>query len=327
MAFILIMPLVANAAQVTNASLTLGDPRPSQVTSYAFTGSGFSGGSIQCIELKLATSANGTGTIAGLDTSSSSLGAGMSGWTVASVPGSLRATRTASALSGTQTFTWNNVTNGSSADTTYYGLFTAYSNVNCSTGPVDSAIVAFIYKNGALVTLDVQPTLTFTINSVASGQTVNGATTNTASTASAINFGTSVTSSTKGVSAHSLVASTNADNGFSVYLRQTGGFSSASHTISPSSGSNSSSSSFPAAGTEAWGYTTEDSSLGPTGAATRFTSPANGWAGMPTVDQLVMDSTTTGTQTTKVGHQLGISATTPAGSYNTTLVYTAAASY
>ena len=48
---------------------------------------------------------------------------------------------------------------------------------------------------------------------------------------------------------------------------------------------------------------------------------------MPTTNEIVGEQTTIGTDTIRVGHQLAIDAATPAGSYSTTLVYTAAGTY
>ena len=327
-----VLPFAANAATVTSGSLTLGDPRPSQTTSYTFSASGFSTGTqIRCVQLRLNTAADGSGsTPTGLTTTSSTISSNtlVSGFAVDNTSsGSLRATSaTLTAPSSSGTITWGNVTNGSAADTTYYGILTTHVLQNCSGAAVDTTVVAFIFKNGALVSLTVEPTLTFTIAAVSSGASVNGATTNITTTPTAIDFGNDVTASVKGVSAHDLQVATNATGGFSVHLRQTGNFTNGTTTITPWTGTNAAPTSFPAAGTLAWGYTTTDSSLAG-GTANRFTSPTNRWAGMPSTNELVMDSTTSGSQSTTVGHQLGISNTTPAGNYSTTLVYTATGLY
>jgi hypothetical protein len=184
-----------------------------------------------------------------------------------------------------------------------------------------------MFKDGALVSLTVDPMLAFTVAGVTDDnvEAVNGQTVTVTSSASAIDFARAVTASAKGVSAHDVTVETNG-SGFTVYLKQSGNFSNGAHTITPWTGTNGSPTAFPAIGTEAWGYTTEDNDLLTGGTNTRFTSASN-WAGMPTTNELVADRGTLGTQTTRVGHQLGISSSTPAGNYNTTLVYTAAGSY
>ncbi len=328
----LVAPLAAKAADITSGSLLLGDSRPGETATYSFSGSAFSAGStINCIQLTFAVNADGSGGVpTGLTTTGATLDSSTlitaGSWTVGNASGIVRATNAGGetpAASGN--IVWGGVVNGSTADQTYYALFNTYSNVDCSTGPVDSAVVAFIYKDGALVTLIVDPTLAFTISGVASASGVNSATTNITSTATAIDFDRTANVSTKGVSAHDLDVATNA-GGFTVYLRQTGtGLNNGTHDITPWTGTNAAPTLFPAAGNEAWGYTTEDSTLGG-GTPNRFTSASN-WAGMPTVNEIVMDAASAGSQQTRVGHQLGISGTTPAGNYSTTLVYTAAGTY
>ncbi len=333
LAVAVVLPFAVGAATITSGNLTLGDPRPGNTTTYTFSGSGFTTGtSIRCIQLRFANNADGTGgaptglTTTGATLSSNTIATGT--WTVGNAAGVVRATNTTGATpAASGTIVWGGIVNGSSAAATYYGLFDTYTNTDCSTGPVDSTVVAFVYKDGALVSLTVEPTLSFTIAAVNSGQSVNSATTTLTTTPTAINFSNDVTAAAKGVSAHNLTVATNAANGFTVNLRQTGGLTNGTYTIPSLAGAtNAAPIAFSAAGIEAWGYTTEDSSLAGT-TANRFTSPANRWAGMSTTNELVMDSGSSGTQTTRVGHQIGISNTTPAGSYNTTLVYTAAGVY
>ncbi len=331
-----ILPAVRVEA-LSSSSLLLSDPRPSQTSNYTFSTSGLTTATtINCMQLDIGTSSDGSGD-AGLDLSGISLVSqtipSSGTWADASVDGTtdqLRATSAGGATpNATGNVVWGGIVNGATAGTTYYGVFETFSNTDCSTGgPVDSATVAFIYKDGELVQLTVDPTLTFTCAGVASGQPINGATTNTTSVGSGIDFG-NITSATKGVSAHDLQVSTNATGGYTLYTRHTGALSNGTDNIDWSGGgSNASPTSFPAAGTEAWGYTTDDNAL-LTGTADRFTSPANQWAKFETSNEIVGDSAsaTSGTETTRVGHQVGISATTPAGTYQTTVVYTVASTY
>ena len=69
------------------------------------------------------------------------------------------------------------------------------------------------------VTASVDTTLTFTVAGVASGQTINGETISTTTSATAIAFGT-LASGTPVVAAQDLTASTNAQNGFVVTVRE-----------------------------------------------------------------------------------------------------------
>ena len=77
---------------------------------------------------------------------------------------------------------------------------------------------------------------------------------------------------------------------------------------------------FPAAGTEAYGYTTNDFTLG-TGTAGRFNS--NLWAAMTTTNaEIAYEPTGVNTTTYRIGHQVGVSLTTRPGTYSTTVIYT-----
>ena len=324
----------AHAASLDSASLSLSDPRPSQTSTYTFTATGFSG-SAQCIDLEIDTQADGGGGVpAAFDSTGAALDASgtmitESNWTENfTTNGTLRltyGTGETPADGGTLVFT--GVDNGSSAGT-YYALFTTYSDA-CST-TLDTVVVAFAYTDGSLVTLTIDPSLTFSVNSVGTGVSVNGSPNTTiVSTGTSLDFGNAVTSSANGISAHRLDVTTNASGGYVVYIRHTGDLQNvASDTITAHTGTNASPTSFPAAGTEAWGYTTEDSTL-TGGTADRFTNPGNLWAGFTTSNQPVMDNTaaTAGTDQVQVAHQVGIATSTEAGDYQTTIVYTIVATY
>lgn len=333
--FLTLLPVLRVDA-LSDTSLSLSDPRTSQTSvTYTFDSSGFSTGTtIRCIDLILNTQADGGGSAVGTTTaftldSSTVITAGS--WTEnTSVNGRLRIT-----FAGGQTpaasgdIVFGGITNGSTEGVNYFGIFTTYTDAACTGGnEVDEATVAFIFTDGELVQLTIDPTLTFTVASVGSGQSVNGATTTVASTATGIDFQNSVTFAAKGVSAHDLQVGTNATGGYSVYVRHTGQLSNGSDNIANHTGTNAAPTAFPAAGTEAWGYTTQDSNLG-SGTADRFTNPANRWAGFTTANEVVADnvSAPSGTETTRVGQQVGVAATTPAGTYQTTIIYTVASVY
>jgi hypothetical protein len=321
---------------LTSSSLTLSDSRPSATgVNYSFASSGFdTGTTVRCIQLDIGTAVDGSGD-AGLTVGSATLASNTitgSGWTVGNVEGTdqLRATDSTGATpSASGSIAWGGIINGSTADTTYFGLFQTFTDTDCSTGgPVDSVVVTLIFKAGALVSLTIDPTLTFSILAVGSGQAVNGATTTVTSTASSINFLNSVTPLAKGVSAHNLEVGTNAPGGYTVYIRHSSPLQSGANTIDNHAGTNAAPSLFPAAGTEAWGYTSADSTL-TGGTADRFTNPGNFWAGFTTTNQPVMHnpSAPSGTETSLVGHQVGVSSATEAGTYQTTIIYTAASVY
>jgi hypothetical protein len=319
---------------LSSSSLQLSDPRPGQTgVTYTFQSSSFTTGTtIECIDLFLNTEVDGSGSAVGTTTSSSLLSSSLitaGSWSINNaVNGRLRitnATGQTPAASGNIVF--GGITNSASEDT-YYGVFTTYTDDTCTTpsGGVDSVSVAFVIVNGSLVSLTIDPTLTFTVQAVAVSQAVNGATTNTASTATGIDFQNNVTSSTNGISAHDLIVGTNATGGYSVFVRHTGDLSNGSDTIANHTGTNALPTVFSAVGTESWGYTTNDFTLDAT--ADRFDS--NLWAGFTTSNGLVAyngAAPSPSPETTRVGHQVGVSSGTPAGTYQTTIIYTATSVY
>jgi hypothetical protein len=112
-----------------------------------------------------------------------------------------------------------------------------------------------------------------------------------------------------------------------VYTRYTAQPTSGANTINNHTGSNAAPTAFSAAGTEAFGYTTEDATL--SGTADRFTSAGgNKWAAFTTSNaELVFNATAVSSQTTRVGFQTGIATTTEPGSYVTSVIYTAVPVY
>lgn len=323
---------------LNNGSLLLGDPRTGETSTYTFSAEGFTTATaIRCIDIALNDQADGGGgAIPGITTTSSTLASATlitpGSWTVDNTQNSrLRITNTggeAPILDGEIEF--GNITNGNDDTATYYAILTTYTDVGCSTPSdgVDSIVVAFTYNDGELVQLTIDPTLTFSVEDVASSQPINGESTTVATTATGINFNNAVTTADNGVSAHDIEVGTNATAGYSVYIRHTGDLSNGTDSIANHAGTNAAPTPFPTAGSEAWGYTTEDSTLAGI-TADRFTNPGNEWAGFTTSNEVVADNTSgvVGTETTRVGHQVGIASTTPAGTYQTTIVYTVVSTY
>lgn len=318
-----------SAASITSASLELGDSRTSETSTYTVGGSSFTATDIYCVEVVLNNQADGLGSIpSNITTTSSTLDSSTlitaGSWTVANGSnGTLSITNAAGETpSAAGNIVWGAVTNGDT-DQTYYALIDTYSDIGCSTG-VDSTVIAFAYKDGTLVSLTLEPTLLFVCNSVAAAQLVNSATVDTTilSGATGIDFGTAVTTSANGISAHDLDVTTNASGGYNVYIRHTGQLiNAATDVIANHAGTHAAPSAFPAAGTEAWGYTTEDADIA------QF--DADEWAGFTTGNELVMTNAaaTAGSETVRVGHQVGVASDTPAGTYTTTMIYTIVATY
>lgn len=336
---------VAYAATLTTGSVTLSDPRPDQTSvQYDIDFSGVTTSSIQCISVVFSDASTGGSVPSGMDTTSAAFDATSdfvptpASWTVdAATNGTVEMTYGTSetpASASNRTVVLTGIDNGDTADTTYFVQFNTFNNTDCSSSPVDTGVVAFIFTEGQLVTVVVEPTLDFTINAVGSSQSVNGDTTTVATTSTTVPFGTA-SASTNAVAAHDLNLSTNATNGVTVYARYTGDLTNgATDTITDHTGTNAAPSSFPAAGSEAFGYTTEDSTLG-TGTADRFTNPAGGYASFETSgtattaqgDEVFYDAGTVDNVTTRVGYQVGIAGSTEAGTYTTTVIYTALPTY
>jgi len=319
-----------SAADLTSASVELSDPRTTETSTYTVSGSSFTTGTtIRCMAVALNDQADGAGAIPNnITTTGSALDSStlltVGSWSVDnSSNGTLRITSVAGETpSASGNVVWSAVTNGDT-DQTYYALVTTYTDTGCTGGnEVDSTVLAFVYKDGTLVSLTLEPTLLFAVNAVTTPATVNSATVSVNSTATGIDHGTTVTTSANGISAHDLAVTTNASGGYNVYLRNTAQLTNETgDVIALHSGTNAAPATFTAAGTEGWGYTTEDADLSQFG--------VNEWAGFNTINELVMTNSvaTAGSETVRVGHQVGIANDTPAGTYTTTMIYTIVATY
>lgn len=324
----------SDAAALSTTSVALSDPRPSQAAvTYAFTASGVSLSAIKCIKEVYSTTSSGTTvpasmvtTGAALDTTNSNYMPTPGAWTVnAATNGTILltdATGQTPASATARKVIYTGITNGVTPDTKFFLQFSTYTNTDCATGPIDNTTVDYIFTNGSTLSLSVDPTLTFTVNAVASGQGCDGTTTTAASTATTIPFG-SVSSASNAIVCQDLTGSTNATNGYTIYARYTSKPTNAiAQTIADTSGSNAAPATFSAAGTEAYGYTTNDATLG-TGTANRFTNPTQNWAAMTTSNaEVAYEPTGVNSTTYRIGHQVGVSLTTHPGSYVTTVIYT-----
>lgn len=332
---------VAAHAALSSTSLGLGESRPSgggvgTNVQYTLTSNGFNTGqTIGCIEVDLGTAADAVTNVPGASTASSTFVSqtitATGTWAVSNTSSSEQKLRMTNATpvapqSGSQTAVWGGITNGTTADTPYYAKITTYTTNACST-PVDTTTVQFVYTNGTAVTASVDPSLSFAVAGTSSGTTCNGASSNVTTTATTVPFGT-VTTSTNKVGVQNLTVSTNAANGYTVAARYTGVLASGSNDIDNHGGTNAAPTAFSAAGAdEAYGYTTNDSTLG-TGTANRFTSTPNVWAAFATSNaEVAYNNAPASSQVTCVGQQVGIDGATPAGSFSTTVIYTATPVY
>lgn len=324
------MVSTVQAATLTGGSLSLSDPRPSEENvTYTFDWSGVTTGTeIKCIEAVFSDSATGGTKPTGMDTTGASLTSSTfitaGSWTGDfTTDGTLELTNDSGETAGNGDLVFGGITNSSVADTGYYAIFNTYSDTGCTTG-VDEGTVMFINTEGQAVSMTVDPSLSFTIAGVADTATVNGTDLSVTTTSTEIPLGT-VTTDANAVAAHDLTVGTNASNGYTVYIRYTGQPEYGTETITDHSGTNTSPTSFSAVGTEAFGYTTEDSTLG-TGTADRF--DANNWAAFTTENlEVAYNNGPVNDETTRIGYQVGIAADTAAGNYTTTVILTATPTY
>jgi hypothetical protein len=322
---------LANAATLTNANVGLSDSRPSQVASYTFTGSTVTTSTaIKCVKVTFSSSSSSlvtptgfTAASATVNASSSLINASTAGWTPTAAANTFTftdGTGVTPTLGSARTFVLDTITNSSVADTGYYYKLSTFSNIDCATGPIDNATVQYINTNGSTLSLSVDSSLSFSVNSVSTSTSCAGSTTTSGSTSTTIPFG-SVTTATNGLVCQDLSAATNAANGYTIYIRDTGQLTNGiAQTLLDWTGTNAAPTTFSAAGTEAYGYSTNDATLG-TAPAGRFVS--NKFAANSTTNSEVAYEAAGVTSTTyRIAHQAGISTLTHPGTYQTTVIYT-----
>jgi len=328
-----------SAASLTGSKVAISDSRPSIAsTSYDIEFDNVTTSAIKCIKVEFDTAADGTGgKPSGLDITSAAL-SGTSdfiptpaSWSVSNnnttgISSITFATGETPAGATDRNVILTTITNGSVAETGYYVIFNTYNNVDCASSGVDSGIGTFIYATGQSVSLTVDPTIAFNVQAVASAQSVNSATTTVTSTDGTIPFGT-VTSGALGIAAHDATVTTNAGSGYTVYIRYTAKPTSGANDIDDHTGTNASPTTL-AAGTEAFAYTTNDAVLG-TGTAARFTTAPPKWAAFTTSNaEVAYSAAAVSSETTRIGYAVGVSGTTPAGTYGTsTVILTATPAY
>ena len=338
------------AGTLTSASVALSDPTPSDTSSYSFTGSSVdTTTAILCVKVVWSTTASGdtaptgfSGASGSVDAAGSNLiGSSATGWSLAKSDGAsstgqnniYKYTNSASgftpASASARTFALTGLTNSSTADTNFFFKINTYANTDCVTGPIDNSTVQFINTSGSTLSLSVDPSLSFSVNSMGQSASCDSATTTQASTATTIPFGT-VNSSANGIVCQDLQAATNAVHGYTIYLRYTAKPTSGTDQIADLGGGtpvpNSAPTAFTAAGTESYGYSTDDATLG-TGTPDRFTNYDSlghqGWAAASTTNaEIGYESAGVTTTDYHIAHQVGIASTTNPGAYSTTVIYT-----
>lgn len=334
------------AANLTSASVTISDSRPSQTSVTYTTGFTFPGTTaIQCIRIQLATTASGSFTApTGISTTSAVKGTITGGgltnanWTLDnSVNGDLKLTagaaQTPTATAATIPIT--TITNPSGSgltNGTFFGRINTYTGSDCSTGPTDTVVVSLAVTSGVVISAVVDPTLTFTVAGYTSAvKTSITPDSNCTSTATSVAFPPTMSIATTYYCAQRLTVSTNASLGYTVTARGTVAGDDMVNLINPAetitdhTGTNASPSGF-GTPTEAFGYTTSDGTLG-TGTTGRF-SAADTFAGFSnTASEVAYSATPVANETTDIAYGFRFGALTGSGTYQTTLVYTATPLY
>lgn len=319
---------LVKAAALSGGSLSLSDGRPSASSTYTANWDNVTTSAIQCIKLVFSDAATSGSAPTGMVTSTAALDGSTDyiptpgSWGIGStaVEGTLTFTGSSQtpAQSTDRTVVLTGITNGSTANTTYYLQFSTYNNSDCSNDGVDSGTVAFIYTAGQSVSLTVDPSISFTVNAVGVGQSVNGAPVTVASTSTTIPLGT-VTTSANGITAHDLTVTTNAESGYTIYTKYTDLPTYGTATITDHTGDHTTPTTM-GVGTEAFGYTTEDTDY------SQFQSDK--YSKFTTTNAEIAKSTAAVSgQTTRVGYQAAIAGTTEAGNYVTTVVLTCTPMY
>jgi hypothetical protein len=321
---------VLAVSYLTGGSLTLSDSRPSATAvSYTVDFDNVTTSAIKCMKIQFNTQADGAGSVPTGLSSAGTYNAAISDF-VPDVQTWVGDTATAGTIKITnvtgetpasptdRTVVVDGLTNGSTAGIGYYAIFTTYGNTDCTTTGVDSGTVSFIFTTGQAVSLTVDPSIAFTVSAVGLGSSVNGAATTVASTTSTIPLG-AVTVSNNARAAHDLAVTTNAGSGYTVNIQYTAKPTSGSNDIDDHSGDHTTPSTM-SNGTEAFGYTTEDT--------TYSGFQTNKYAKFTTSGLAVANNTiAVNNEITRVGYQAGISGTTPAGTYLTTVVLTCTPAY
>jgi alpha-tubulin suppressor-like RCC1 family protein len=181
----------------------------------------------------------------------------------------------------------------------------------------------FVTVGDTAVSFGIDPSLTFTVATVAAAPGCGDVTTTVASTTNAVNLGHLSSTASHPIGGQRLTVQTNAANGYTVYASYSAAMIGASsgHTLLDVGGSNASPVTWPA-NTEAFGYTTESNSL--SGTPARFHSPAK-WAALTTTGQEIMRNATTppsGGDTNCIAFQMSQADITPADvAYTTSVRY------
>ncbi len=321
-----------SASPSTSTSVQASDVRPAQSNvRYTLTASSIATSTTRCIKINFNTQSDhsgikpsGMGVAAATINGASTWAASPASWSVTNndLSGTVTLTFAAGATpiaTTARTLVIDGISSPSNAGTDYAFVAT-FGSVDCIGSPLNTFSASFATTSGVEVSATVPPYLTFGVAgraSVCNGQSNTNFQTNATSTA--ISFGRLVASSAAG-SAQDLSISTNAANGFTVLAATAGttpnSFRDANgNFVADVIGTNASPGGPPTSGTDAFGYTSGD-------ASTTFTPDK--WAKLTNLGgPVLIGGSGVLTKSNCVGFAISIDADTPAGSYSTSVTYTA----
>lgn len=169
----------------------------------------------------------------------------------------------------------------------------------------------------------VNPSISFTIEGITSGTTLEGVTTDITTTSTQAGFGELPFNQLR-EGASRLTVTTNATSGYTVSVRQTDDLKAASGTVFPPvSGTNSAPAGWPGSViTGAYGYHSSDATLG-TGTTTRFTADDTFAQFSSTASEVAYSGTPVSSEITNIIYSIETGSGQEAGNYSHTITYIA----
>lgn len=313
-------------------SLTPSSPVNAAVASYDLLLTASSSTLIRCIEIEFDTAHDGSGGVpAGMNIAATTLDAadsdfvgGIGSWnvSVSSASGLITVVNASgsSPSSGSRHIVLDGIVNPS-ASASYHALVRTFTNVSCSSGGVDSMTVPFVITGAVSIGVVVDAFMTFSVagrSAACNGQAPTSF--STASTPNEVILG-HIDKTVTGGGAQDLAISTNAGNGFAIYVRAPGAPNAMNdgggHVIADVTGTRAQPGPAPVAGTEAFGYTADDPVVG---------TGINKFVKLTAIDEAVMTANAgTISRTNCVGYEASASESTHAGGYVALVEYTAVA--
>ena len=321
------------AGVLSGASIQLSDSRPSgtavsYTTVFTFPGTT----SIKCINIVFAAAADMTGGVpAALTTTSSSKGT-ISGaadltdgsWSLYNTANGTLQYENASGeapVADVVTIPTTGITNTSEA--TFYGQITTYSTLDthtCSTVVDQSNVIALVTTAGVTTTVTVSPTISFSVADYGSAVNGSGSETPVTTTSTTVPFG-SVAAGATSWGSQTLTVSTNAANGYTLYVRDSQDLTNPNtDTIRDQAGTPGSPEDFDGSASQ--------SSFGYTADGTGVVFGSNKWAGLTQTNTAIcIETAAINADATHVEYKVQISNTQEPGTYTTVIIYTATPSY